>query len=404
MIMKKAYIIFMSAMSVMALAWFLPWLYDLAFPSAASEPFVAYSPVADDFVVSDNSERLSIRLAGDKREYTKEQRDSLLPQIYFTQLAAREQLPDSIGGREVSLPILKHTQWVFSSLPLDINKVQPDWHLIMESMPTRFDLEDPTEAFSLSGGEARFVTMDGNATNEKRSRRFTKALADKGFVYPPTHMSANITARKPYDEGYLIVDAEGKVFHMKMRAGTPYVARANMPAAKYAFVLENPDRRLLGIVVDRSNNIYALERDGYRAIPLDINVDVARSRLTVMANVFNIVVRSRCEDAVDWWAVDADSYKPLGHYRHVYPASVADQAVEWIFPFRLSFTDVNDCYARPRIDGWSGRALAFSAVLAVVVYLMGWRRKYGLSRNIALSICAFVFGIYFFVVYLLIKN
>lgn len=404
MIMKRAYLIFLSVVSVFALSWFMPWLYDLAFPSAASEPFVAYSPVADAFVVSDNSERLSIRIAGDKREYTKEQRDSLLPQIYFTQLAAREQLPDTIADREVSLPILKHTQWVFSSLPLDINKVQPDWHLMMESMPKRFDLEDPTEAFSLSGGKVSFVTIDGNQPNEKRSQRFTKAFADKGFAYPATHMSANITSRKAYDEGYLVVDADGHVYHVKMRAGTPYVARVSIAAAKYAFILENPDRRVLGLVVDKDNNLYAIEREGYRAVPLHISVDPSQSRLSVMANVFNIVVRSRGADGVDWWAVDADTYEPLGHYRYDYPESLAGKAAEWIFPFRLSFTDVDDSYARPRIDCCSVRALALGSVLALAVFLVGRRSKYGLLRNIALSLCAFVFGIYFFVVYLLIKN
>lgn len=401
MIMKKSYRIFIYAFGVCALAWFLPWLYSLAFPSAASDPFVAYSPVADAFVISENGEVPSIRIAGSDRVYSKEERDSLLPQIYFTQLAAREKLPDTIAGKEVSLPIFKHSQWVFSSLPMDINKVQPQWHLMMESMPKRYELEDPDEAFSLSDGEVRFVEMAGNRVDEKRSQRFTKAFSEKGFAYPPRHLSANITARKPYDEGYLIVDDAGALFHVKMRAGTPYVAKIDVPEAKCSFILENVDRRLLGLVFDKDNNLYALERDGYRAVPLGIAIDPGKQRVAVMANIFNIVVRGRDNDGADWWAVDADTYSLLGHYRYDYPESAASRAAEWIFPFRLTFTDVDDSYAYPRISDISFKALALGSILAAIMLVWGVRRRRDASQCAAIAVCTLVFGIYFFIIKLL---
>jgi len=401
MIMEKAYKILICAFGACALAWFLPWLYSLAFPSAASEPFVAYSPVANAFVISENGADPRIRIDGCEREYTKEERDSLLPQIYFTQLVAREKLPDSIAGKEVSLPIFKHSQWVFTSLPMDLNKVRPDWHLMMESMPKRYDLEDPTEAFSLSGGKAEFVSMADNRIDDKRSRRFTKAFADKGFAYPPRHLNANITARKPYDEGYLMVDAIGGVYHVKMRAGTPYVGKVDMPRAKYAFVQENVDRRVLGLVFDEGNNVYALERDGYKAKLMHIAVDPGKCRISVMANLFNIVVRSRDDDGIDWWAVDAETYELLGHYRYEYPKSPADDVAKWIFPFRISFTDVDDSYAYPRITDISFKSLALGGILAVVAFFLGLRRRRNPVANAILSACTLAFGIFFFIITIL---
>lgn len=399
MIMKLGYKILVYFFGVCALSWFLPWLYSLAFPSAASEPFLAYSPIADAFVVSDmGDDGLSIRIDGQDHEFTKEERDSLLPQIYFTQLAAREKLPDTIAGREVSLPIFKHTQWVFTSLPMDINKAHPKWHLMMESMPKRYDLEDPTEAFSLEDGTVEFVEMAGNSVNQKRSQRFTKAFSEKGFAYPASHMSANITARKPYDDGYLMVDAEGALFHVKMRAGTPYVAKVDMPVkAKFAFIQENVDKRVLGLVFDTDNNLYALERDGYKLKPMNIIMNPEKNRMSVIANIFNIVVRSRDNAGVEWWAVDADTYEPLGHYRYDYPVSTAEKVSEWIFPFRLSFTDVDDSWAYPRFTDFSLKAFVLGAVLAAVAFIMGMRRRLGTSACAVTSVCTLIFGIYFFI-------
>lgn len=397
--MKLGYKILVYAFGVVSLAWFLPWLYSLAFPSPSADPFVAYSPIAEAFVISENGDNPSIRIDGLEGEYTKDQRDSLLPQIYFTQLAAREKLADTIAGKEVNLPILKHTQWVFTSLPMDINKKQPSWRLMMESMPKRYDLEDPTEAFTLENDAVEFVTMADNQPNDKRSQRFTKAFADKGFAYPASHMSANITARKPYDDGYLMVDSDGKLFHVKMRAGTPYVAKVDMPVkAKYAFIQENVDRRVLGLVFDENDNLYALERDGYRLLPMHIAFSPAECRVSVMANLFNIVVRSRDNKGIDWWAVDTDTFELLGHYRYDYPTSAADKAAEWIFPFRISFTDVDDSYAYPRVTDFSPKALYLGLVLAVITMLMCRRRRLGKAATIALFAGSFIFGIYFFII------
>ncbi|MDE6116072.1 MAG: DUF4857 domain-containing protein [Duncaniella sp.] len=144
--MKTAYKIFLTALSIAVLAWFLPWLYSLIFPVGGSDPFVAYSPVTDSFIVSENSDGKTGIYEVDNnntptgRKFTREERDSLLPQIYFTQLVAHEKLPDTINGIEVSIPIFKHSQWVFNSIPHDVNKKGAEVHLMMESMPARFDI------------------------------------------------------------------------------------------------------------------------------------------------------------------------------------------------------------------------------------------------------------------------
>lgn len=399
--MKKSYTIFLYALAVCVLAWFLPWLYSLALPDAENDPFLGYSPIAGTFVVSEGGDSPRIYLQDGEGTFTKEERDSLLPQIYFNQLNARMKMPDTINGKAMTLPNLKHSQWVFTSMPMDVNKVQPQWHLMMESMPKRVDLEDPTEVFSLDGEKVTFVDMASNTVNAKRSQRFTKSFSDKGFVYPARHYSANITSRKAYDEGYLIVDANGDVFHMKMRAGTPYVAKITMPdtaKAMQAFIMENMDHRMLGLIFDGNHNVYALDREGYKLTKLPIkDIDPTRDRISAMANMFNIVFRARNNEGVRWTAIDYDTYGYLGEYTKTYVPGTAQRAAAWIFPFSISFTSVDDSYAYPRIEDISPKAIFLNVLLAAISYVVVWRRKKSTKCAVACALCTLPLGIYFLI-------
>lgn len=343
--MKTAYKIVLAALAVLELAWFIPWLYFLAFPAAASDPFVAYSPVCDDFVITDNSGDTPVMRTLSGRSLTAEQRDSLLPQIFYNQLTARQQMPDSIKGVAMTLPNIRHGSWVFSSRPYDINSVQPRVHMMMESAPARFDLENPKVAFRLDG-KTEFINMADNSINPDLSHRFTKAFADKGFTFPAKSLSANITTRKQYDEGYLMADARGDVYHVKMCASRPYVAKAEMPdsvEAAHVFILENMDKTCLGLIADTRGDVYALLRDGYKLAKLPLSgVDPTRDRIMVMADPFCWVVKTSNADGSRWTALSSSDFSLLGTYEHPRQPSTSEEVAKYLLPVRLSITTTDD--------------------------------------------------------------
>lgn len=71
--------------------------------------------------------------------------------------------------------------------------------------------------------------MENNTIDQEKSKVFTEVLKKKEFRFPAQYVAGNPSTRKEYDEGYLILDAEGKLFHMKQTQGRPYV-RAIPPA------------------------------------------------------------------------------------------------------------------------------------------------------------------------------
>ncbi len=291
-------------------------------------------------------------------------------------------------------------------MPLDINKRKAEVYMMMESMPPRFELQDPKEAFILDGA-IEFVDMATNTVNKRRSQDFARVMADRGFRFPLRSYSADITTRKPYDEGYLLVDDAGDIYHLKMQAGKPYMAKVSRPdtvEARHVFILENPETRHLGLVSDTRRNLYVLEKAGYRLTRLPIDdVDPGRDRISIFKTYFNWVVKLRAGDVVRWVAIEPGNYGLLGRYeRQDEPSAIAGTA-SYIFPFVLSFTGLEDSYAYPRITDLSCNALILGSVLAAVTALLG-RRRQGAVAVAVNALLALVLGVYYFVPFLLVKN
>ncbi|MDE7406831.1 MAG: DUF4857 domain-containing protein, partial [Muribaculaceae bacterium] len=292
--MRQISKIFLIVICTMALSWFLPWLWSFITPSTSSTPFCAYSPILNNWIIASDTNSSNKRFHDTKgNNYNTAQRDSLLPQLYYRDLMAHDRMPDRINGVNVTIPTLKHSEMVFMSNPRDVNKRAAKLMCIMESLPGRVDLSDPTEAFRMNGS-MEFIKMTTNEVNTDRSKRFSETLKNRGFQYPLYDYSANITAKKNYDEGYLMVDAIGNIFHVKQMAGRPYVAAIPQPdnmRAEKVYIMENTDHTKLGFVIDTEYNIYMLRHDSkYYLTKMPVGkVNPHVDRIVIMGNMFNMV-------------------------------------------------------------------------------------------------------------------
>ncbi len=403
--MKKLANIVFYAVAIIVLSWFLPWLYRLMLPDVKSEPFVAYSPVANAWVETvtgdDKSQVITLVDPQGKRldsTLTKDDRDSLIPQMYYRNLMARKRMPDTIAGIETSMHNLKNGELILTSTPHDINKVQPEVFMIMESRPERSDFEDPEEVWRWTDDGMEFIRIADGSINTDRSRRFSTELNKMGFQQPLHDFSANITSRKQRDDGYLLVDANGQVFNLKQFGGRPMVMKINLPdsiKADKVWILEAMDPRHLGLMTDTEGNPYFIESD-LSVERLDIGkIDPHADRLTVMGNVWNIVFRMTDAEGSRWRAIDATTLEPLGTYDYTYPESTLSKIGKYIFPYQLSFVSINDSLAYPRITNISWSAAILNILLALILALIGLKRHsphffYGAAVTCLFGIFSFI--------------
>lgn len=419
--MKRLPDIILSLLAVLMLSWFLPWLYALLTPSASNTPFCSFSPISQRWVVSQtvNGEKPiiimtdSVKISdgnryltegttrGNSRRLTVSDRDSLVPQLYYRQLAASEKLPDTITGIEITQHILRSNELFLNASPRDVNKVTPGIWLMMESMPDRVDLSDPEEAFRFTKDGIEFINISDNSINTDRSRRFTRALQSQGFITPAMDLSANITSRKAYDEGYLMIDADGKPFHIKQQGGRPWVSAINLPEgvkASKIMITEENDRSVIGLLTDIDNNLYIILREGHKAIKLrgdDSRFDPSEEALTLMGSVFGLTVKITGKDRIRWRHYSRNDYHLLGSIDFPVVRSEAYKVAKWIFPWTLSFVSTYDSLAYPRFSAYSLLSLPMNILLAIILFFLARRRRQNYA--IALSLVTIAGGIFTFI-------
>lgn len=136
-------------------------------------------------------------------------------------------------------------------------------------------------------------------------------MKQKGFEFPVRTLSGNPTNRKEYDEGYLMVDNNHRVFHVKQTKGLPYVRETGVApelGIEHVAITEFSNRKTLGLLTDKDNNLYVLNRDyTLHKLPID-KYDPKTNTLTIMGDIFYWTLKISDERGVTTYAVDADSY------------------------------------------------------------------------------------------------
>lgn len=410
--MKRIYNIVILLLSAIVLSWVLPWLYNLCFTTTSKDPFVGWSPVIDRFVVSftDDNDKLEIfdvdPVTGTKGRYwSREQRDSLMPEIYANQLSSKGLMPDSIKGMEMSTKNIRLNRWTFSSFPRNFNRSVPTVYPLMESMPARFDLEDPVVVLTMNDG-VKITDIETNTLDTLKTQRFARMFADKGFQFPAREAHANITTRKAYDNGYLIIDDNRDIYHLKMQVNRPSMAKiskADSIVPMHVYVVENVDKLLYGFVATESDDLYALMRDNYRLVKLPgVKFNPLTDRLNILKGMFSWVIKKDNDEGTQWIALNDSNLEYLDEYSIKHKPSSYQNAAGYIFPFTTSYTSELDQKVYPRISGFSWHAIFFNIVLAVIILFLSLREPR--PRTVIRFVTTIILGVYIFIPFLIIRH
>lgn len=210
-------------------------------------------------------------------------------------------------------------------------------------MSGRVDLTMPDDVFRITSKGIEFIGMKTNTVDADKSQLFTEAMVKKGFKFPARRLAGNPTTRKEYDEGYLILDNEGRLFHLKQTKGRPYVRAISLPEglnAKYLFITEFKDRKTLGFLTDMDNNFYVLNNKTYDVVKTGVpSFNPEEDALSIFGNMFDWTVCVKTADADEYYALDADDYSLI--------KSISFPRKSNSIP-GLRFTSSQDKYVKPR--------------------------------------------------------
>lgn len=389
--------------TILMLSWLLPWVWKLATDKPQNSPFVYYSSLINSFGIRSTINETTLLTDDLGNSYTQTQFDSILPMVYYRQLAREGQLPDSLHGQEINQRIIARNNFFYRYRPSDKNQPLIPLYALFESMPKRIDLEMPGDIMRLRK-KPEFINPDTGTPNTHKSTRFANELEKEGFAGPPSLVAGNPTTRKSYDEGYFIVDQNKNLFHLKMVNARPYVAKIELPEdllLSWITVTEYPTKAFYCFLISNDGRLFTVQTDGYKLkeIPTP-SFDPETDNLLIMGNLFHWNIQVSTNQGQTTYAVDAHSFKLVNQYTFETPAP-KDWLQSSIFPFSINFSSANDKFIFPRIkfNGWTH--LPASVLLLLGYLALQYRKK---SWCPVTSILLLVTGIYGLLAFLLVGD
>lgn len=341
------------------LTWLLPALYELLSPRTDKTPFVLYSCLNSTFIRFETQGK-QIRYVNSRGEqFTKAQTDSLLPLFSFRQLVAEGRLPDSLFGVALTPKLIQQNTFHFKTSPKQLNKPAVGLYTMLESASGRVDLTLPSDVFRLTEDGLEFIDCETNSVNRAKSLSFSRELTKHGFTFPVHLIWGNGTTRKDYDNGFLLTDANDRLFQLKMVKGTPWVREIKNDELKITdyiqlFTVEPANRALIGLVVDENHRLYAVRSNATLApigqqtspslvpctlSPCTLTYSPQEMQITIVGDLFHWTITEYTATDSRYYAVDANTFELVASEIIPDPERPLAQRLERILlPLRLRFT------------------------------------------------------------------
>ena len=361
------------SISLMA-AWVLPWVWNLIVLKPYRSPFTLYSCVVHDFTGLDNSEGRGLNFIGrDGTVYG----DSVQPMFYANILQSRGELPDTIEGRAIDIKEIEYNSSIVSYEPENYNKTLPPVYLLLESVPERLELKDPSEVLISRKDGIHVFRMEDNAEESDKSGQLCSRLRELGFVFPAKLFAGNPSHRKAYDEGYLLTDSEDKVYHIKQVNGemtAEYFPAADRLAVKHMIITEFENRATLGYLVGEDMHLYMLRPDG-TVTGTEVIYDPSKDDLLVIGDMFYQTVKISDQDGEMFYALDSEDFSLVDKMYRAYPEDDGVNPCKYFLPFRLRFTSADDGWMKPRLSDFSWTGLAVYALITALFFVQRRKQK-----------------------------
>ncbi len=415
----------MYILSISVLSWAMPMLYTTLFVKDVPKTQMFYSAIDKKFIYTEQilvrdikAEEKSqghhadiIYKDEDDNYYTRLEFEAKIPFIYYRNMEMRGLLPLHIDGKTFDRAAIQKARRVFEipARRLDDKIYAEGIYPLLESNPDQVALVLPADRFRMTNTALQFIDSDHNAVDPVRTKQYTNALLDKGFVFPSQGLWGNFTTFKPYDGGIFIVDAHGKTFHILRYNDTPKVEAVPFPSdivPKKIIISEAADKQLYGLVLDTEDRLYILHTKDYALTymptpaytpdTMDIKVIMDPLHITLVyadhVHTHSVVYNNTIANTA---GVALNSVREYTH--SMAKAETTPHSVLYgiLFPFTISFSAENSTLGVFNLllsTYYVPFGLLLNVVLALV-YMLYYRRQH-YSTSMAQQVCIVIFGIY----------
>jgi hypothetical protein len=309
-----------TILAVLALIFLLPAIFDKVGGSGGDEPLLFFSPLLEEFIYQESlgGHQFLYRDEQD-RDYSRQEFEDQLPFVYFRNLERRNLLPMTIAGRAFDTEAIAADRQGLEIRARHLRGHHPriDLYPLFNIDPAVAMMRFPVEMFRFTDSAMEFLNADYNRIDNDLTDIFTNALKDFDFSFPATVIGGRATNLKPFDDGYFVRDAVGRIFHVKRVLNKPeVVATAIDPSLDVLDIIvnENERREFHGVIITRQGEAFLISWDNYRLIPLPVDgYDPARMDLKLLIDPLYRTVTVSSDKSVFGVAMNT-AYEPVRRF------------------------------------------------------------------------------------------
>lgn len=276
--MKKISLFSLLFVSVLSLSYLFPLAYDFLFVKPIAKTHLFYSATLQKFIYTESlpyapkdakTEDHHATIVYQDEEgkfYSRLEFEDALPFIYYRNAEIRGKLPLQIDGYSFERKDIEKERRVLEIKAKDSYEKRVGERLfpLFESKSNQVALTFPNYRFFGDKDGLIFINSDTNSKMVEKSKLFSDALKNEGFVFPVSIIGGNWTTFKPYDSGVFLVDSKNKLFHLIQKDGKPFVSAYSLPnenRIKHIFVSENKHKNLLGLIITQASEAFLIFND-----------------------------------------------------------------------------------------------------------------------------------------------
>ena len=385
--------------AILSLAVALPKFYWLIFAKPSPTSFIMYSCIENDFMIIDNGDLRDVK----GNEYTRDEFEQKLPLYNMRQLIISGVMPDSINGYAMDPHEVNMHRSYFRYKPASVFAPKPGLYPLFESESGRAQLEMPEDFFRIKW-RMEFVDAATNKVLEEKTQMFTAVLQKRGFRFPAKMIEGLPTTRKSCDEGYMVVDDNDMLYHIKMIQGKPYVKKVDLPEGlkfNYIGCVDLKDKKYYCYLFSEDNDLYVLTQDEYKLVKWDVKgLNPQKEEIRIYGDFFNYDVIQVGENYKKNTALDKN-YQKVDEYTKTWQKreeTTQGRIFSKIFPAEIKlynrYSAFNDFYIK-----WSGSlALIIINVIFLIIHILIIRRRKAILKNHVVDFALIlVTGIYGFI-------
>lgn len=394
---------------VFAASIFIPDFYWKANKHEINRTNVYYSPIKKCFVLLKSDVR-GVKYTDIKgKQFNRDEFEELVPFVNFRQLMLTGKLPDTIDGQSIVPKEINLNNVTLRANPVMINSRPLQLFPLFESASGRVRLELSPDYFRIDK-RMEFITSLTNEVNEEKSQLFTSALQKEGFNFPSKGIYGNPTTKKPFDEGYFVIDNSNKVFHIKMVKGQPFCKNTGIPSnlgIVFISAIEFELREFYGLIITDKNEAYFISYDNYKLIQLPVeDYDHQENTLQIKGDLFYRILVVNKENGFNSVVTDRN-YKVVDKYNESWPGKESRTAgiiSSYIFPFTVTIEKDTTPFINFYFN-YSNLHCLFLSVVLLIITVFYLRKKNVAAKKIGyFSVLVLLTGMYGFIAVLAIKD